>query len=242
MSTGNANGGEMDLMAKAQRDRDDAEADEMPPVEGWTSRMTSALRRRLLVTLDRMVGLLQGLRQKLAPADVQHREFGRVAPVQGEPRTFGWPRIVMVGAALLLIGLIVGAVFSFSLFAQKIESQIDVIGNQADQVVAYDKETRHAERQLERVKSELKDVRQELEETQADLKKARLNLAGGAGRDVLSATKPRSPESPEGLGTAANTTRYLPHLAPMKSPSGTCRLGYGSSAHDLSACLDQGGQ
>lgn len=235
-------------MASARQEREEElqDADEAEARPGWRARLKSAVSLRIAQRLDRVIAAMQGLRTKVAPSGEGDDETG--SAIEVEPATvpvsarIGRPFLVfLIAVMMLLIGAISGAMFSFSLFAQRIESQSDFIANQADEVFESNKDARHAERALEQTRSELKEVKQALEASQAELQQTKVRLSEVEGRAVLYGNKRDDTKGDDGQASAARalttlqtaTTQRQGHVA-----EGSCELGSGTASRDLSRCLN----
>lgn len=229
-------------MAKSERGRrdrdDDEEADEGSAGPGRWSRQKEAMRLRIAQRLDRAIALIQRQRLRLVPEEAEEagKKQGKQTDqaIQAPEVRRGMLMRFLIGVLLLLIGTIAGVVFSFNLFAQKVESQADFIANQADAVFAYDKEARRAERALEKSRTELKEALQQLEETVAELHQTKTRLAEIEGRGLLYGGKGDSNVPPAADSHAAASPSQQQMLEKI------CKLESISASFDLSKCLDRG--
>jgi hypothetical protein len=139
----------------------------------------------------------------------------------------------LLGIVVLLLGTFVGAVFSFNLFAQKIETQADFILGQADEVYASQKETRRAERAMENAKAELKENRTQLAEIRQAFERSKIRLAEVEGRALMYGNPGAAEEKPASRSASARSATR----ASAPTPSGECELNAGSAGKDLSKCL-----
>jgi hypothetical protein len=241
-------------MTKSQRDRgdsdEDQEADKGAAKPGWRLRLKAALSSRLAQRLDRAVALLQRQREKLAPVEVEG-EDGKTSTrsaklevpksavkLEVKPKAKRKPAVAfLLGIVALLVGTIAGAVFSFSLFAQKIESQGDFIANLADEVFESNKDALHAERVLEKSKAELKETQQQLKETEADLQKTKTRLVGVEGRAIMYGNKGNAAD-PVTANRESQAAVIRSLARQQQSRESNCDLGSATASRDLSRCLD----
>lgn len=217
-------------------------------------RLRGAISHFVARQIDRADSFLRRQRARLEPAqggdeDEDDSRQAKKSRVQEVPAPEPVPEAVpaapakrrpllglLLGVMLLLIGIIGGGVFSFNLFAQKIESQGDFIANQADAVFESDKETRKAERALDKARDEIKETRQELESVQAELDKAKARLADIEGRAMIygGGSGAASPQTPGSLASRPAAAKRGPPI-----PNRTCNLGSAASQSDMSKCLSQ---
>lgn len=200
--------------------------------------------QRMAKRLDRTIELLQRQRQKLIPTEAGGAK-GKVAnaPDASKSRMYQTKRgpllRSMLGATMLLAGIIAGAAFSYNLFARKIESQADFIASQAEEVFEYEKMLRRAERALEKSRDETKETLEQLEQTSTALQQAQNRLAEIEGRAALYGSKNDYPASSAASNGIPAATRLAPRYRQRQMPERTCELGSASASSDLSRCLNQ---
>ncbi|MCK9284097.1 MAG: hypothetical protein M0P39_07420 [Rhodocyclaceae bacterium] len=219
--------------AAEHRDGHEAADDEQPSSDGFRSRLTRRLGLRCAAWLDRTIARLGTLRERLAPAAANHDD--RHPPRAESPSVVPHGRLrgFLIATTLFLIGLGVGAGFSFKLFAHRLDTQEERILDQADALLHQEKDLVRAERALWKVKDDLKETLQQLEDTGAATEQLKKQLNETDAR--LSLCTSRSNAAP-GTGGAGKPSAPQARDFRQNRKSGSCNL---ATQSDLGKCLEQ---
>jgi len=233
-------------MGKAQaaagnsgKDQDDSVTNDGPPAPGLWPRMTESLRARCAGQVDSSIARLGRLRLRLVPVASEGDEADKAPePIVIIKKAPGHRRRFLVGVMMLLIGAGAGALFSFNLFEQRIESQGEKILDQADDLFQQQKDASRAERLLRETKDELKDTRLGLETIKTESDQIRMRMIEAEGRINMYGNKALA-SAGGNVGRASDlAARPMPRQAQSAEMSGSCDLLSKDATHDLSKCLE----
>lgn len=211
---------------------------------GLPARFRTAVSAQIGVAFDAVIAGLQRQRAKFAPpASPEAAQALATALAVEKPPGRGIMRKLMISLLLVMAGAVAGSIFAFTVFAQKIERQSDLISNQADEVFEYRNDAERADAardkardELNKVRDELKAVRRELTELDQTYQETKTRLAEAEGRMLMyggarAAAERPAPRAPVRSGGSAQAgTR-------ANERSGECALNSGSAGSDLSRCL-----